>query len=134
MVWVKTERKVVGDAHGQSDLQLRPDSELSVVPFDGVKENLVTGASVLREPSKHINMLWSTLASSGIYPRRYQLLVFIFIITAQLPLSCSDRKRLKTAQESLFRIEPANNINCILGIICANSHVLSSHLHIIGYR
>ncbi len=90
MVWVETEREVVSDTHRQSDLQLRPNSKLRVVPFDCVQENLVTGASVLCEPSKHVNVLWSALAGSSIYPWRYKLLMFVLVITAQLPLPCSD--------------------------------------------
>ena len=94
----------------------------------------MTCAAVLGQTSKNIDMLWSALTRGCVDSRRHQLLMLVLIVAAQLPLPSSNRKSLKTSQKALLGIETSNHIDFVLRVVCANSHVLSTDLHVARHR
>lgn len=134
IVWVKAKGVVVGDSHSHSNLKLGPDSKLCVVSFNRVKEYLLASAWILSQTAENVDMFWSTFASCSVDTRCYQLLMFVFVVTAQLPFSSSDLKCLKTSQKPFLRIISSNHIYCIHWVVSTYSRVLATNMHVVCYR
>ena len=86
---------MIRDSLGKSDLKLGPNVKFGIVALNRVQEVLVASDLVESETTEDIDMLGTTFASRSVDPRRDEVLMSVFTVTTNDPLSGWYVERLK---------------------------------------